>query len=404
MRILVVSNLYPPVVRGGYEVECSGVVERLRERHEVMVLTSTLDRPDDDPEGVRRELAFLPPNERGAVRAPLAALSAARVTRRLLADERPDLVFVWNGAQIPQTALRIIADSGIPTAYRVCEHWFGRLFVEDQYLRHLRPGDRGLRLVWAAGTRLLNHLPALRLAPDRVTPAAISWNSETIRRLAGVPPAVDPVFERVIHSTSIRGPLFETITREPSPSPLVAFLGRLDERKGAWVAVRAVGKLRAVHGTAARLVLAGPSTPREREELRSEIAAAGVDDLVEIVGALSPTEVAELLARATILVIPSVWQDPFPLVCIEGGLARVPIVASEVGGIPECLHDSEHALLFPPGDVEACASALHATLTDEAATGARVARALVRAKEFSWDGYLDASEQFVEDAFAALSR
>ena len=40
MRILVVSTLYPPVAFGGYEVECSGVVERLREHHEVLVLTS----------------------------------------------------------------------------------------------------------------------------------------------------------------------------------------------------------------------------------------------------------------------------------------------------------------------------------------------------------------------------
>ena len=39
MRILVVSTLYPPVAFGGYEVECSGVVERLREHHDVLVLT-----------------------------------------------------------------------------------------------------------------------------------------------------------------------------------------------------------------------------------------------------------------------------------------------------------------------------------------------------------------------------
>ena len=44
VRILVVSALYPPVAFGGYEVECSGVVERLRERGEVLVLTSDLDR------------------------------------------------------------------------------------------------------------------------------------------------------------------------------------------------------------------------------------------------------------------------------------------------------------------------------------------------------------------------
>src|SRR5277367_6206276 len=104
MRILVVSALYPPVAFGGYEVECSGVVERLRERGEVLVLTSDLDREGLAAQtDVRRELARLTPDARGARRAPRAALRAARAARSALAWQ-PDLVYVWNGASIPQSA------------------------------------------------------------------------------------------------------------------------------------------------------------------------------------------------------------------------------------------------------------------------------------------------------------
>jgi glycosyltransferase involved in cell wall biosynthesis len=133
------------------------------------------------------------------------------------------------------------------------------------------------------------------------------------------------------------------------------------------------------------------------------IDEAGVRDLVEVTGPLPPTEVADLLARAHVLVIPSIWADPFPLVCIEGALARVPIVASNVGGIPECLTDKEHALLVAPGDSVECADAIWTTLTESEETQKRVVRALERAQEFGWERYLDESERFVDEAYAALT-
>ena len=388
MRILVVSNLYPPVVRGGYEVECSGVVARLRERHEVLVLTSSLESEGlpADP-AVLRRLEFLHHDVRSSLRAPLASVRAARAMRETLAAFRPDMAWVWNGAAIPQAALRVLADSGTPVAYRVCEHWFGRLFAGDQFMRHLLPDSdpahptHPARRAWAAFARAVNRHPALRLDPARRTPAAISWNSETIRRLAGVPDAVEPVLERVIHSTSTRVPLFSAIERAPDPEDrVIAFMGRLERRKGAWIAVRALGLLRDEHGIDdARLVLAGPGDEAERSDLRREAAEAGVTDRVEITGPLDGDGLAALLARAHALAIPSDWEDPFPLVCIEGAVARVPIVAADIGGIPECLHDEQHALLHPPGDPVACAAQLARVFSEpEETVGAGAARARAR--------------------------
>jgi hypothetical protein len=137
VRILVVSNLYPPVAVGGYEVECSGVVERLRERHDVLVLTSSHERARAGAQpDVRRELTRLTPDERGALAAPRASVEAVAAARRAL-EWQPDLVYSWNGASIPQVALRVLADSRVPIAFRVCEHWFGAIFVKDQFMREL---------------------------------------------------------------------------------------------------------------------------------------------------------------------------------------------------------------------------------------------------------------------------
>jgi glycosyltransferase involved in cell wall biosynthesis len=317
--------------------------------------------------------------------------------RRALVEVDPALVFIWNGAQLPQAVLRIALDSGRAVAFRVCELWFGRLFTGDQFMRHLLPGDTGVRAVWARGMRAVNLHPSLGLDPARRTPAAISWNSDAVRRLAGIPPAVEPIFERTIHSTSPHASTFAAVERAPARDRVeIAFVGRVDAAKGADVAALALRPLREQHGIHGVLRLVGPADAIARARMEA------LGDYVEVLGPRSPHEVAGVLARAHSLVIPSTVPDAFPLVCIEGALARVPIVASRIGGIPECLQAEVHALLVRPGDPDALAAALAQTLNEPGRTAERVARARARAEDFALPRYLEASERFVEDAVAAL--
>src|ERR1700689_2772607 len=101
MRILVVSNIYPPAAIGGYEIVCEAVVERLSRDHEVLVLTSAGEQRTRSAGGAR-----LTADARGARRAPLASMRDAALARRALAW-KPDFIYVWNGASIPQAALSI---------------------------------------------------------------------------------------------------------------------------------------------------------------------------------------------------------------------------------------------------------------------------------------------------------
>jgi glycosyltransferase involved in cell wall biosynthesis len=403
VRILVVSTLYPPVAFGGYEVECSGVVERLRESNDVLVLTSRSHRGDLGPEtAVRRELALLSPDERGALRAPGAALRAVRSARSALAW-KPDVIYAWNGSSIPQAALRVLADSGLPLAFRVCEHWFGHLFAGDQFMRELLPGERGgPRAVWAAGARTLNRLPSLRLDPRAPLRAAISWNSEAIKRMVPTPPFIDVVLERVEHSVPRFGDLYAEVRREPSPRPEIVFLGRVTPYKGLSVAIEALALLRSERQIDARLVVVGPEDEAHGAEMRRLADDLGVARAVIWRGQQTPEQAAAALAGAHALIVPSTWDEPFPLVTIEGALARVPLVASDVGGIGEGMHDEEHALLFARGDSVAAAAALARVLGETEGTAERVRRAHERAQAFRIGPYLDAQERFVADALAAL--
>ncbi len=403
MRILAVSTLYPPVALGGYEVECSRVVEHLRRRHEVLVLTSSRDRAKaGGQQGVRRELTRLTPDTRGALRAPQSSLRAVGVARRALAWE-PDLVYVWNGSEIPQAALRVLADSGVPVAFRVCEHWFREIFVADQFMRELLPADRApARAAWAAGCRALNALPFMRLDPIAPLATAISWNSEAIRSMVPVQRFIRPVLERVGHSVPAHGDIYAAVTREAPPHPEVVFLGRITPYKGVAVAIEAVALLRSRYGIPASLNLVGPEDADHGAEMRRLADRLDISGAVRWYGPTAPDQAAALLARASAMIVPSTWREPFPLVTIEGALARVPLVASDVGGIGEGMHHEEHALLFQPGDAEGAAAALARTLGESEQTAARVVRARERAEEFRLAPYLAEQERFVIDALAAL--
>jgi glycosyltransferase involved in cell wall biosynthesis len=402
MRILVVSTYYPPVALGGYEVECAGVVERLGERHDVRVLTGDEDRarvPTQD--GVSRDLTLLSPDLRGALRAPLASLRAAASAREALEWE-PDLVYAWNGSSIPQAALRVLADSGVALAFRVCEHWFGGIFTFDQFMRELLPGRRGpARAAWAAGCRSFNALPPLRLDPTAPLQASISWNSEALERMVKVPPFIETVLERVGHSVPRYGDLYAEVVRTPAPEPEIVFLGRVTPYKGLAVAIEALARMRSDSGIAASLVVVGPEDRGYGAEMRRLAARLGVADSIRWLGQQTPEQAAGVLARAHALIVPSTWDEPFPLVTIEGALARVPLVASDVGGIGEGMHDEEHALLFARGDAAGAAAALTRVLREGEQSAARVARAHERAQAFRIGPYLDEQERFVEDAVAA---
>lgn len=400
------STLYPPIALGGYERECAIVVGRLQEEHEVLVLTADLDRDQVPPgeAGVRRELPLLSQDGRGALRAPRASVTAVHSARRALEDFRPDLVYAWNGTSVPQAALRVLADSGVPMAFRVCEHWFGRLFAVDQFLRELAPAHRSPpRAAWALGCRAFNRaVPSLRLDPLRGFDAAISWNSEAIRRMAGVPGVVNPVLERIGHSVPRAGARYEAVVRAPAPEPEIAFIGRVTPYKGLDIAIEALALLRDEHDLRVRLTVVGPEDQPHGAEMRQLARDRGVDGAIAWLGSIDPDGVADVLARTHALILPSTWEEPFPLVTIEGAFARVPLVASDVGGVGEGMHDEEHALLYPPHDPAAAARALARTLRDTDQTAARVERAHLRAQEFRLEPYLEAQAQFVLDAHEAL--
>jgi glycosyltransferase involved in cell wall biosynthesis len=404
MRILVVTNLYPPIALGGYEACCELVVDRLRERHDVRVLTSD-ERAREVLQiaWIWRRLPLFSGVSGDTLTAALVTRRAIREVRRAVDDFAPDFVFVWAGSAIPKGAIRVLETAGVPLAFSILDYWFDRPYEHDPFVRYLLGGDTGVRAVWSALMRVCNRLPSLRVDDlSGVKPAAVCWCSEATRSLTSVSATVEPVLQQTIHLATNHEAALSNLHREPGDRTTIAFVGRVSAEKGPDVALHALHALAREHGIDADLVLCGGAAPGIRRELEDLGRDLGISDSVRLLGALGPDALAKVLASAAVLIVPSVWQEPFGLVCLEGALARVPVVVSRSGGLTEILLDEEHALFFPIGDALAAATAIARTLTHSQETAARVSRAYERAREFSIERYLRESETFVDRAYGIL--
>jgi colanic acid/amylovoran biosynthesis glycosyltransferase len=150
----------------------------------------------------------------------------------------------------------------------------------------------------------------------------------------------------------------------PAEPPRIVAVGRLVEKKGFDVLVRAARQL--PDGVVVEIVGDGP------ERARLELLAEG---RVRFTGALAHDAALARLRGATAFALPcrelpSGDRDGLPVALVEAMRAGLPVVSTPVAGIPELVRDGETGLLVEPGDPDALASALERVLAGGAPPGA----------------------------------
>jgi glycosyltransferase involved in cell wall biosynthesis len=143
----------------------------------------------------------------------------------------------------------------------------------------------------------------------------------------------------------------------------VVYVGEFRHIKGADLLVDAVARLRA-DGKPVTLTLAGDG--EETENLKAQIRKLGLTEAVRFIGHV---KARYGFSKGSVLVVPS-RGDSMPYVVIEAAAAGIPMVAANVGGIPE-IFGSHSDALFAPNIVAAMADAIEIALEDPEAARAR---------------------------------
>jgi glycosyltransferase involved in cell wall biosynthesis len=192
----------------------------------------------------------------------------------------------------------------------------------------------------------------------------------------------------------------------------ILFVGRLSPEKGVHVLVEAFNRVQAAHPDT-RLDVVGPAAvapwsfvdPRGEDPMFDELRgfyhgqdysaylrtlpSSDAAKRVRFVGAVPHADLGRFYDDADILVLPSIWNEPFGLPVIEAMARCVPVVTTTRGAFPEIVEHGTSGLMVEPGDSDALATALGALVADEgmrmrmgAAAGERAAA------KFSWDRYV----------------
>jgi glycosyltransferase involved in cell wall biosynthesis len=287
---------------------------------------------------------------------------AARQMARLVEDTRPDIAHLHNiYHQLSPSILPVLSKAGIPVVMTVhdykliCPNY--RLFTQNQPCTRCVAGHpaQALRFRCQKSSRLASAMVALEttlhrrqkvyhlvdryLAPSQFVQEMLVCGGFPAQKIQVLPHAVGAA------------PAAEPVSSTLPAGKFVLFAGRLEPEKGLEILLAAATRLPDIP-----FVLAGSGS------LSSQLPmVANVTNL----GKLSPGQLETVRRQAALAVMPVIWYEVFGLSALEAMRSGLPVVATDIGALPELVQHEHTGLLVPPDDVDALAAAIHRLWHDE---------------------------------------
>jgi glycogen(starch) synthase len=354
MKILVLTNLYPPHYLGGYELICHRVTNELRARgHQMEVLASNhrvpgQPSPAAEP-GIERSLrvhGFYGHAWRGLLQLRHLERHNNETLLRAINRHQPDLVYVWNLGGLSKSMVFTLQRLGLPTVFYLSDHWIARGFDGDVWLQWWNRGGvmravaqfTGIRAYWqrVAPTNPSRHLRFQRL----------HFCSKALRKLT-----TSAGFE-VMHGAVIYPPVDTTkFTGEPRPTsqPMrkLLWVGRLAEDKGVMTALKAMQRVKEkfdgelhVYGKGDAQYTATLHDFVQANRLPVVFSSAGMNDMPAV------------YREHDALLFTSEWAEPFALTPLEAMASGTPVIGTTTGGSREIFRHGDNALTYAAGQAD----------------------------------------------------
>jgi len=341
MRILFINVLYSPLEAGGAEITLKNLVEGVRNLgHEVKVL-SFWDKVDKEEviDGISVYRAKIP-----NVYLPYGKITQPLLKRRLwhvmdiynpiskgivlkqIRDFQPDIISIHNTQGWSCSVWDAVAEAKVPAI---------QVFHDLYILCHTNMFKNNYACKKHCFTcKLMTSLSKLKSNQVKAVVGISRFVLDTYLKygyFSHVP------IKKVIYNS--RKPIDAIIDRKVDPLYFnLGFIGSLAPNKGIEVLLKAYHKIKK---TNYRLYIAGSAKDKYEAYLKSKYA----DDSIIFMGRVKPEDFFE---KVDVTIVPSKWYENFPGVIVESLSFGVPVIGSNIGGIPEMITEGVNGKLFDP--------------------------------------------------------
>ncbi len=367
VRVLLLSNLYPPYVDGGAEIVAADFAVGLEHLgHEVVVLTSSYGlSKGQEEENVWRILDATPAAHFDRQRPLWQQLDQpynyyrsyhnpnnVRQLHRIIAEICPDVLYIW---EIPgigvNSFLEALPDLSIPVVFHLESYWL--LYAQSPETAQSR-----LRAQWLKKL-LIGSVP-------RVSATSLIACSSTVKQKYMQSGISADLIEVIYNGIDDR---FLGLSHAPDNSIdnksatkkdiQLLYVGRLSLEKGVLTILKALDILVNERGRQdLYLNIFGKGDEIYERELHDFLRDKNLTYLVTFHGRVTQDELIKHYDSSDIMLVPSLWQEPFGLVVAEAMARGLPIIAANVGGPAEMIVHERNGLLVEPGDEQELTTAI----------------------------------------------
>ena len=401
MRILVISNFYPPHHKTGYALGCQDIVESLEARgYQIQVLTSTSGLRKGQSDGaVHRRLT------RHAKENPhwhdvfLKEVVNQTCLKNFFQDFQPDLVFLFDLSEISVSLALVAQEKGPPACFYVSSDWLAT-WERDPWYQLWPKGKGGFKVLRFLSRHFELVPPSRPLDLTHLVFASAHLKNmakqvgQSVAQAAVIPWGID------VRRFSYKE------THPHNPSRLL-YVGQIGPQKGVDIAIEALGILKKEYGyEALPLTISGDDQafPHFAAYLRELAASHGLLDNITFTGYTPRENMPGLYQAHDILVFPSVLEEPFTISLLEAMSCGTAVVSTASGGNSEILKDEFNALVIPRENPRLCAQQILRLLKDPELIESIRAKARKTVEErFRLDQSIDSLEAVLKDAAAQAS-
>ncbi|MBF0543702.1 MAG: glycosyltransferase family 4 protein [Candidatus Riflebacteria bacterium] len=402
MRILIVGNLYPPYVFGGYEILCSQVVEELLLRgHSIYILTSDFATETQKHKGesnVERILKLTTDFPRPGESVGLVDFKLSSINRiaklnyekciSAISQFKPDLVFCWCLNRLSLGVAFAAQHSGVPVCYTINDEHPKQFHITGKFI-----GPRAIfrflaeKWLWPMAT-------FRNLRPFPVTIISEKLKKRLVQE--GVPIEHAQVIYQGIRIEDFS---FFQLLQSLSEPLKILYTGQLSKAKGVHTILRAAGIFLRKKSGDFRLTIVGSGVEDYVAELKKITEEEGIADKTEFAGMVKHSEIKNFHKNNHIFVFSSEWEEPFGLAHLEAMASGMAVISTTTGGSAELIKDGLNALAYKAGDPIDLADKLERLWNDEANRLELGRNAHNYVKKFhSFQGYVDQLENFLNQA------